>query len=172
MPTGDLLVLVHCGLGNLCARPVEATAEFDAQALGEGGRPTVVLQGLQRLLLLVRREGVQTRLAERLVDLDVLAVPEAFDDAALATVQDRLPIAVLQPECPPFGDHEGRQRCDEQPDAYGPGDGVDGNVQVGGDHVVGRADEGHEVDAEPGHSQGGRSGWAWSTILARRPTSW
>src|SRR4051812_22007721 len=119
----DLLVLLDGGLRDLGLLAEVRLAELGAQLLGAPHLALdAVLVGrradLERLVLLVRREGVQRVLAERLVDLDELTVRQALDDARLAAVQHLVPVPSLQAEADPLGGEEGQHRYDEEADAH------------------------------------------------------
>ncbi len=88
------------------------------------------------------------------MDLDELTVRQTLDDAGLATVQHLVVVPALEAEADPLGDDEGEDRDDEEADPDEPGDRVDRQVEVLGEHVVATADEEHDVLRDPGDTEG------------------
>ena len=123
-----------------------------ATATGLAGEAELVhlLRDSSTLVLERDRVSVLVDGAERLVDLDVLAVRHPLDDAGLDAVLEDCTVTALQADAEPVG-HEVRDgRKDDHADTADPRHCVQRDVQVVRDDVVDAGDREHQVERD-GH---------------------
>ena len=135
------------GLRQLPARPLQRgglrrRVRLDQRTGDRRTRRAQLVHPLgHRGALVLQRDGVAVVVdaAERLVDLDELAVRQPPDDAGLDAVLEHRAVRPLQAEAPPVGHPVGDRRHDEQPDPARPRGGVQRDVEEERDPVVDRA---------------------------------
>src|SRR6516164_4845026 len=94
----------------------------------------------------------------RLGDLAEAAVGAHHDPPGGASVLGFVALPAGQAEADPLGDDVGQRRAGEHRDPEEPGDGVEVQVEVVGNLVVGRGGPQHPVEGDPGGAEAGAGG--------------